>query len=156
MIGQRHTISRGGASPVRSVVPRQRAGLEPGDVGIEVFQAELQLAVVEALRPASEAAALERLHDLPQPVDRGLCAHPLAVEGRRQFADHTMQRRDVVRQGSKVYGHDRILCPARQPRQRYPADESIGRSLIPPQRASIDARGSANRSPRAGPIAARR
>jgi hypothetical protein len=117
--------------------PRQRAGLERGDVGIEVFQAELQLAVVEALRPASEAATLERFHDLPQPVDRGLGAHPLAVEGSRQFA---------ARQGSEVYGHERILSPARQPRQRYPADESIGRSLIPPQRTSIDARSSANRS----------
>lgn len=99
---------------------RQRAGLDPGDVGIEVFQGELQLAVVEALRPASEAAALERLHDLPQPVDLGLCAHPLAVEGRRQFGDHTMQRRDVVRQGREVYGHERILCSSLQPMQRYP------------------------------------
>jgi hypothetical protein len=73
----------------------------------------------DPLRPASEAATLERLHDLPQPVDLDLCAHPLAVEGRRQFADHTMQRRDVVRQGSEVYGHERRSASLN--RRRWPA-----------------------------------
>jgi hypothetical protein len=40
-------------------------GLDPGDVGVEVFQAELQLVAAQTLRAAPEPAALERLHDLP-------------------------------------------------------------------------------------------
>ena len=110
-------------------------------------RAELQLIVVEALRPAPEAAALQRLHDLPQPGDLGLGLYPLAVEGRRQFADHAMQRRDVVRQGSKVDMHESILDPSARSTEDCTDDESIGRSLTPPRRASTDARASASRSP---------
>jgi hypothetical protein len=51
---------------VRPVVHRQcAAGLDPGDIDIEVFQAKLQLIVLEAFRPAAVPATLQHLHDLP-------------------------------------------------------------------------------------------
>jgi hypothetical protein len=37
------------------------AGLDPGDIDIEVFQAKLQLIVIKALRPAAVPATLQHL-----------------------------------------------------------------------------------------------
>jgi hypothetical protein len=86
-----------------------RLRLDACDVGVEVLQAELELVVIEALGTASEPAALQRPDDLPEPIDLGARVRPLALEGSRQFADHPMQRADVVRQSSEVYVHEAIL-----------------------------------------------
>lgn len=134
----------------------RQIGLGPGNIGIEVLEAELQLVVVEALRPASKLVALQCLDDLPQPVDLGMRPYPLAVERRCQLADHAMQRGDVVRQGGEVYVHELILGPTAHPAESYAGRESISRSVTPRQPASIDARESASRSRRAEPRADRR
>ncbi len=94
---------------------RRQIGLRPSNIDIEIFQAKLQLIVVEALGAPSEAAALEQLDDLPQPVDLGLCFRSLAVERRGQIADHPMQRIDVVRQGAEIDLHEPESKPAHAP-----------------------------------------
>jgi hypothetical protein len=73
MIGQAGTVIRSTPRFWLLARPlRRQTGLGPGDISVEALEAELQLVVVEALRPASEAATLQDLGDLPQPVDLGL------------------------------------------------------------------------------------
>ncbi len=80
-----------------------RLGL--GDVGSDIFQAKLQLILVQTLGAASELVALQGLHDLPQPIDLGQSFSALSVARHNQIADHPMQRIDIIRQGSEVNGH---------------------------------------------------
>ena len=105
MMGQAGAIVRYAPGPSLPAGCR-RIGLRPRNIGIEIFQAELQLVFVEAFGTTPEPIALQRLDDLAQPVDLGLRLCPLAVERRSQLADHPMQRIDVIRQGSEVYVHE--------------------------------------------------
>ena len=70
----------GQAWPIRSVLDRGLFGggshrqqfLDPGDVGTQVFQAQLQLVAIKPLGAPAELQALQLLHDQPQPFDLGL------------------------------------------------------------------------------------
>ena len=98
MIGQAGALVRPTLGPCLPTGRlRRQLGLRPGNVGIEVFQAELKLIVGQPLGTAPEATTLQRLDHLPQPVDLRLRLRPLAVERHGQLADHPMQRRDVGR-----------------------------------------------------------
>jgi len=44
-------------------------GLDPREIGLKIFESELQLIVVEPLGPPTKLVALELLHDQPQPLD---------------------------------------------------------------------------------------
>jgi len=46
-----------------------KCSFDPRDIAVQVFQAELQLVVVEPFRAAAKLAALELLHDQPQAFD---------------------------------------------------------------------------------------
>jgi hypothetical protein len=57
---------------VRSLGPdrtRRKAGFDACKVGVEVFEAELQLIVIEPLRASAELTMLELLNDQPEPFD---------------------------------------------------------------------------------------
>ena len=129
------------------------------DTASKVFQAEPQLIVVQPLGTTPEAATLEGLHYLSQPVNLGLCLRSFAVERRGQFADHPVQRRDVVRQGSEGYGvHEPEFMPATQPAERYRTVSQIGRSapLSRQRRDATAVPALASRCPRSASKAARR
>ena len=81
---------------------------DTGDVGAEIFQAELQLAVLETLGAPAELQTLQLLHDQPQALDLALGLGqrgPFARAFRRQLADQPMQRINIIRQGSKIDVH---------------------------------------------------
>jgi len=155
MIGEGEAVLRSAPERRLAVGGCRQASFRSRDVGVEIFQTELELIAVEAFGTAPEAAALQRLDDLPEPIDLGLCLGPLTVERRRQLADHPMQRRDVIRQGSEVYVHERILGSSARSTECYRAGESIGRSahVIRRRWASTDARASASQCPRSAPRA---
>ena len=156
MIGQRFTFTWRWFGRQGLVSRGSRLSPDPCDIGVEIFEAEVQLVAAQAFRPPSEPAALEGLHDVAESVDLGFGPGPLPVEGRRQRADHAMQRRDVVRQGSEVYVHDRSLILGVPPAERPIQHESIGRSLTPPRPVATDVRVSASRCRRAGRTTVRR
>ena len=54
------------------IVRRRLTGLRPGDVRIEVFQAESKLVAVDPFRPPSELRALEAPNDELESFDLGL------------------------------------------------------------------------------------
>ena len=63
---------------------KRKPGFDPRKIGVEVFEAELQLIVIEPLGAPAELAALQLLDDELKPFDLGLrlgegwCARPRA------------------------------------------------------------------------------
>ncbi len=79
-----------------------------GDVGAEVFQAQLQLITIETLGTSAELQALQLLHDQPQALDLDLRfteRRPFTRPLRSQLTDQPMQRINIIRQGSKIDVH---------------------------------------------------
>ena len=66
-----------------------------GDIGVEIFESEIELILVEALEPASELAALQDLNEVAEPVDLGLSLGALMIALRHTRVDHFMQCSDV-------------------------------------------------------------
>src|SRR5882672_6090568 len=61
---------------------RWKRGFDPRDVGVEVVEAELQLVVVEPFGTSAKLAALQLLHDEPEPFDLRLCLSEIDAFGR--------------------------------------------------------------------------
>jgi hypothetical protein len=77
---------------------RRQRRLHPGNVDIEVFQAECKLITVEALRSPAELRALQVMNDRPETLDlgaRSLQLGPLIGSLRGQVAYQPMQGIDV-------------------------------------------------------------
>lgn len=85
--------------------------------------------MIETLGASSEPVPLQRLQDLSKAVNLGLRFGPLGLQRSRQVADHLMQRLDVVRQGSEVQRHARILAHAAPSTELHPANESTRHGL---------------------------
>jgi hypothetical protein len=54
----------------------RKSGFSPRKIGVEVFEAELQLSVVEL--PPTKLAALQLLDDEAEPFDLGVCTENLS------------------------------------------------------------------------------
>jgi hypothetical protein len=97
---------------------RRKPGLSPCQIGREVFKAELQLLVVEPLGTPAKLAALQLLHDQPQPIDLRLRLGERRALGRKP-AYHPLQRLHIVRQCRKIdlhapqiYADSRVFSPS--------------------------------------------
>src|SRR5258705_8655147 len=115
------------------------------DIGLEVFEAELQLVVVKPLGAPAKLAALQLLNDEAETFDLRLCFSEAGAFG-RQRAHHSLQRLHIVRQGSKidvhkpeVYADSRASSPINMPVSQSAA------VIIPPRPVAIAARVRANR-----------
>src|SRR5437870_7855888 len=103
------------------IVRRRMTGLRPGDVRIEVFQAESKLVAVDPFRPPSELRALQALNDEPEPLDLGLRLGKLRTLPRHlpsQVAHQPVQRVDLNRQRGEINVHaqDSNACRPQYPR----------------------------------------
>ena len=85
---------------------RRQRGFDPRNIGTEVFEAELQLAVVQPFSPPAKLAALQIFDDEMKPLDLGLCCGEGGALGRKRV-HHPLQRRYIVRQCCKIDVHDR-------------------------------------------------
>ncbi len=64
-----------------SIGPRSRClgcrqwkrGFDPRDIGVDIFEAERQLVIIEPLGAPAKLAALQLLDNEPEPFDLGLC-----------------------------------------------------------------------------------
>ena len=72
---------------------------------LEVFEAELQLIVIEPLGTPAELAALQLLNDELQPLDLGLCLGEGGALGRER-AHQPLQRLHIVRQSGEIDVHE--------------------------------------------------
>ena len=79
--------------------------LGAGDIGVEVFEAKLQLIVIETFGTATELAALQRLDEITEPVDLGLRLAALVITLGDKDADHRVQRADVFGQSIEIDSH---------------------------------------------------
>ena len=86
----------------------RQAGLDYGDVGVEIFKAERQLIGVKSLRLPPELVTLQLLDDLAEPLDFSLGIGNLPViachpSGHRPH--HLLELIDVGRQCSEINVH---------------------------------------------------
>src|SRR5882672_6752958 len=84
---------------------RWKRGFDPRDVGVEVVEAELQLIVVEPFGTPAKLAALQLLHDEPEPFDLRLCLSEIDAFGRER-SDHPLQRVYIIWQSGKIDVHE--------------------------------------------------
>ena len=86
--------------------PWRKPSLGPRDVGVQVFEAQLQLIIIKALGAAAELVALQLLDDQLEAFDLGLRLGEVGPLGRQQ-SHHPVQRLNIVRQSGKidVHGH---------------------------------------------------
>jgi hypothetical protein len=91
----------------RRLGARQRKrGFSPRDVRLEVFEAELELVIIEPFGASAKLTALQILNDEPEPLDLCLCFSEVGAF-RSERANHTLQRLYIVRQGGKIDVHER-------------------------------------------------
>src|ERR1700742_4007798 len=98
---------------VWSIGPRSRRldrrgwkrGFDSRDIGLEVFEAELQPVVVEPLGAPAKLAKLQLLNDEAETFDLRLRFSEVGAFG-RQRAHHSLQGLHIVRQGSKIDVHE--------------------------------------------------
>ena len=93
------------AGPRRRCALRRKLGFDPCDISLQIFEAELQLIIIKPFSSTAKLTALQLLHDEPEAFDLRLRLR----EGRavdRERANHLLQRRDIVRQGSKIDVHE--------------------------------------------------
>jgi hypothetical protein len=80
------------------------ARFSPGDVGVEILKAQMQLVGIKPLRSAAELAALELVNDQPELVD--LTIAPILLGD--QVTDQLMKQRRVAWQVVEVEAHERF------------------------------------------------
>ncbi len=115
----------------RSCGRKRKLGFDPCEIDVEVFEAELQLVVIEPLGAPAELAALQLLDDEVEPFDLGLRLAEAGALGRER-AHHPLQRLHIVRQGSKIDVHEtQSLADSRRSHRSTCIIESIGRSDHP-------------------------
>lgn len=83
----------------------RKLGFSPPDIGIEIFEAELQLVVIESFSASAKLAALQLLNDEPQPFDLRLRLGESGAFGRER-PNYPLQRLHIVRQGGKIDIHE--------------------------------------------------
>jgi len=86
----------------------REARFDASDIGLDVFEPEGQLIVIDTLRTPSELMALKPQNDEPEALDLGLRPRKLgaiAILLCGQLAYQPMQRIDVIRQSIEIEGH---------------------------------------------------
>jgi hypothetical protein len=99
MIGEARTIRADPVDRLLRASSREKL-LRAGDIGVKVFEAQLQLITIETLGTPAELAALQLLYDQPQALDLGLGLGefgPFTRVLRRQLADQPVQCTNIIR-----------------------------------------------------------
>ena len=89
--------------------------LRPRDIGVEIFQSERKLAVIDAFRTSSELRSLQLSNNQPEALDLGLCLgkfRSIRRDLRGQVMHQPMQRIDIRRQRGEIEIHTQSLIPA--------------------------------------------
>ena len=87
----------------------------PCDVGVEIFQSERKLAIIDAFRTPAELRSLKLSNDEPEAFDLGLRLGEFrSIHGdlRGQVMHQPMQSIDIRRQRGEIKIHAQSLIPA--------------------------------------------
>ena len=106
--------------------------LDAGNIGVEIFQAEGQLIVIDLFGASAKLRSLQPRNDEPESADLGLRPRKLGTLSghlRGQVTHQGVQRTDIDWQRGEIEVHAARLMPSRSNTQRDHRRESISRKL---------------------------
>ena len=99
------------------------SGLCPRQIGVEIFERQRELIVVESFGASTELPTLQALDDETEPLDLSMRGDQLCIvtgDLRGELAHEQMQSINVDRQRAEIQNHARQVnvCGTQNPRRR--------------------------------------